>query len=1301
MKACVVFFHKNIKKIYQKEWIEKCINSVLFQDYKDFDIFEVNYGNENDSILQDKILDGKRHFFYMKNYPDHTYAMNFIIDTAFSSGYDIVFNTNLDDFYSLDRFSKSVEKVKQGYDLVSSYWYYINPKDESFLSFDENNLFLNLDEYGIPTQESIKDRLINYNQNVINHSGICMTRKFWNSYDHNLNRLIYTEQKPFEDLILWQKAVLGGMVKLFIIPDRLIYYRIHSSQICNNSRIENPPVYPGIIKKRIGILMVATGKYKLFLDKTLQQIQKNFLPGYQHHYFLFIDSEIPLTIKDNLTITIINRRGFPGDTLYRYHYFLTQRDNLIQKTDVIYYFDVDMGIWEEIGSGILPTPKTPLVGVKHPGFYTESSFQNPWGSPETNPLSKAFIPKNKLQNVYIAGGFNGGYTRDFIKMSEEIKQDIDIDDSKEIIAVWHDESHLNRYFSFNPTLFKILMPEYCYPEGKNIGFKPKIVALNKDHSFYRMSEKYITIDLMGGLGNLLFQYSTTLATGIKNNLVPVFNIIHPYNKKSYRNSILSNIFRLELKNIKFKKYIEKRFCYDSIEISSNDENIELNGYFQSWKYFHEFKPQIKKSLNLESSRINNLYDIIIKLFNSNTVAVHVRRGDYLTLAEYHTNLSENYYSKALSYFPEDYTFCIFSDDINWCKNTKCFRELKHVYFVEGNKEEEDFILMSKCQNFIIANSSFSWWSAYLSESLNVIYPNKWFSFFGPHFVKEDYVLPGWRGLDDLDPGLSFIIRAKNESLNVNLCLSSLLPLCFEFPNQIEIIYVDNNSQDSTFIMAKDFEKYKQIKVYKYPTKIAKCGPDHVKAVNNGGKSSVATFYNWCINRATKTNIIKWDADFIAIIDNLREMILKFNLINTRTIFNLWCSGETMFIDSGEFYLKKNSYYDEFRCFSKHEGFSYINGEDKTSETPNTTYVSYLPKIEIQNNKQELLSFIKNIPHIYNFIDFDGNAETYKYFKIENNSVVLNWKDMGPGMPSCIPGIKDVYLKPVFYELKRTNLDEFDTKDIFQDSRDSIDFKIFQDLKKGIVPDNVIPLKQNTFYIIIPSYNCLEFIKKCLFSLQCQEYKHFKVFVIDDASTDSNHTEYCLNKCLEMNWTFIKNNSNHGALRNIVMGINIMKPEDDDIIITLDGDDWLNNSALQILNLNYQDDTELTYGRFLYYNPKDLDSHDSMGFSESVSQEIIKKKSFRDIHWIFSHLRSFKYKLWKNIKDQDLRDTDGIYFNVTWDMAFMYPMLEMANKIKYINYPMYHYNISHPLNDFKIKKDKQELYEKKIRSMLRY
>jgi hypothetical protein len=161
----------------------------------------------------------------------------------------------------------------------------------------------------------------------------------------------------------------------------------------------------------------------------------------------------------------------------------------------------------------------------------------------------------------------------------------------------------------------------------------------------------------------------------------------------------------------------------------------------------------------------------------------------------------------------------------------------------------------------------------------------------------------------------------------------------------------------------------------------------------------------------------------------------------------------------------------------------------------------------------------------------------------------------------------------------------------------------------------------------------------------------------------------------------------------------MNCTDEDIIVLLDGDDWFpNEQTLEILNKYYSnEETLMTYGTYIEYPSRRIPTNVSP-FSENV----IKNNLYRQDIWRASHLRTFKYKLWKNIAIEDLKDDSGKFYKMTWDLAIMFPMLEMSGgKHKCISELMYCYNTSNPINDHKVDHAYQLKLETEIRNKKKY
>ena len=155
----------------------------------------------------------------------------------------------------------------------------------------------------------------------------------------------------------------------------------------------------------------------------------------------------------------------------------------VDHIDYIYFCNANLLINEPIDETILPTNENKMVGVNHPGQYM---LHNTEFTYERNPKSSAYIPLGEGK-YYYQGCFFGGTKDAFLEMSKQLQKDIDEDLSNDIIAIWHDESHLNKYFLNNSP--KLLDPSYANPETFNIPFPKRIIQIDKNklggHSFLR------------------------------------------------------------------------------------------------------------------------------------------------------------------------------------------------------------------------------------------------------------------------------------------------------------------------------------------------------------------------------------------------------------------------------------------------------------------------------------------------------------------------------------------------------------------------------------------------------------------------------------------------------------------------------------------------------------------------------------------------------------------------------------------------------------------------------------------------
>jgi histo-blood group ABO system transferase len=230
------------------------------------------------------------------------------------------------------------------------------------------------------------------------------------------------------------------------------------------------PLFTISASENVGLLIVATGKYICFVNPLIESAKKHFCKNQHVTYFVFTDQEYDPPAD---VIRIEQRRlGWPYDTMMRYQVYLDHWQSLSSQ-DYLFACDADMLFVGDVGNEILGE----RVATLHPGFVGKR------GSYETNPQSKACIGKKEGLHYY-AGGFYGGAKTSFFHILKTNMNHIEDDLKRGLIAVWHDESHWNRYcIDFPPTL--VLTPAYCYPEKWNLPYEKKLLALDKDHATFR------------------------------------------------------------------------------------------------------------------------------------------------------------------------------------------------------------------------------------------------------------------------------------------------------------------------------------------------------------------------------------------------------------------------------------------------------------------------------------------------------------------------------------------------------------------------------------------------------------------------------------------------------------------------------------------------------------------------------------------------------------------------------------------------------------------------------------------------
>jgi hypothetical protein len=238
---------------------------------------------------------------------------------------------------------------------------------------------------------------------------------------------------------------------------------------------------------------------------------------------------------------------------------------------------------------------------------------------------------------------------------------------------------------------------------------------------------YNKIGLNGRLGNQMFQYATLYSIAKSRK----YDFGVPYeskNENEYLNFCLPECFpnlsakdSSQIKNLLTAE--ERQFTYNA-GIFGISDNTDISGYFQSEKYFIDYREHLLNEYSFKKEIYEKAFDMR-SLTKNKAISIHLRLGDYIHLQDSHPICSIDYYKEALEQLPDDLLIYIFSDDVQ--KATQFFNFInRKVVFTESNDKYIDMCLMSLCDYHIIANSSFSWWGAWLSNSKKTIAPARWF-----------------------------------------------------------------------------------------------------------------------------------------------------------------------------------------------------------------------------------------------------------------------------------------------------------------------------------------------------------------------------------------------------------------------------------------------------------------------------------------------------------------------------------------------------------------------------------------------
>lgn len=186
---------------------------------------------------------------------------------------------------------------------------------------------------------------------------------------------------------------------------------------------------------------------------------------------------------------------------------------------------------------------------------------------------------------------------------------------------------------------------------------------------------------------------------------------------------------------------ESGFDFDENIFNNCPDNVDLLGYFQSEKYFKHIETEIRRDFTFKEEIYSTSKEFFETLSVDDVISLHIRRGDYVQNPNHPVQTLE-YYDEALGYFNSELPVLIFSDNPEWCKEQNLF-ESDRFLISETNSTNIDLCLMSMCKYHIIANSSFSWWGAWLAKSEKTVAPKNWFGGDCSKNNTKDLYLSNW------------------------------------------------------------------------------------------------------------------------------------------------------------------------------------------------------------------------------------------------------------------------------------------------------------------------------------------------------------------------------------------------------------------------------------------------------------------------------------------------------------------------------------------------------------------------------
>lgn len=530
---------------------------------------------------------------------------------------------------------------------------------------------------------------------------------------------------------------------------------------------------------RIGIIYIATGVYAEFWKEFYPTCECFFCMDVQKGYEVFTDSPKLLSMKiHNIYLHPIEDRGFIVNVSSKSKFICAIAPELEQKYDYIFYLNGNYKFVEPIVSReILSGPENNYLTALSFDIYKSKSPENlPY---DRNPHCHAYIPFGQGTSYY-QGGFYGGRTKEMLLLSRWCASRIEEDLSKKIIALYHDESYLNRYLlSYHPRklnevygnscflnysgYFKaILLQKESYLGGNRL-WEVKGAAMDNSLSFLLDDKLQVNpvgvVSFSGRLGNQMFQYAYLLYLRSKLGKKRRFYL------QAVNSEPLTSVFQIPSSNFlpdelssgisqangyQIDSICEKQISHVQSWVDSSLPIACYTGYWQCFKYVNANDLEIRKQFAFREAELGKASTQLLEhIRNTCSVSIHIRRGDYCSPKNkiiYGGICSVRYYRDAMrrleALLQERPHYFVFTDDPAWVKKYLHIENSILVDCNHGKNDWQDMALMSSCRHHIIANSSFSWWGAWLGNfpGKQVIAPEWWYNGVPtPHLLPNTWI----------------------------------------------------------------------------------------------------------------------------------------------------------------------------------------------------------------------------------------------------------------------------------------------------------------------------------------------------------------------------------------------------------------------------------------------------------------------------------------------------------------------------------------------------------------------------------